>query len=84
MDRERDWIQSDLLFSGMAVAYADFDRPHAPKKAANATGDDIVTDGKITVVDLGTSKNPQQAPVLAPRSTGRLEMPQPQVQSRVP
>ena len=85
VDRERDWIQSDLLFSGMALAYADFDRPHAPKKAANATGDDIVSDGKITVVDLGTSKDPnQKGPVLAPRSTGKLEMPQPQVQSRVP
>jgi len=85
VDRERDWIQSDLLFSGMALAYADFDRPHAPKKAANATGDDIVSDGKITVVDLGTSKDPnQKGPVLAPRSTGKVEMPQPQVQSRVP
>jgi|HubBroStandDraft_6_1064221.scaffolds.fasta_scaffold13980_2 hypothetical protein len=68
IDRERDWIQSDLLFSGMAVAYLDVDRPHAPKKASNATGDDIVTDGKITVVDLGASKKPQQAPVLAPRT----------------
>jgi LssY C-terminus len=68
IDRERDWIQSDLLFSGMAVAYLDVDRPHAPKKASNATGDDIVTDGKITVVDLGAPKKPQQEPVLAPRT----------------
>ena len=67
IDRERDWIQSDLLFTGMAVAYLDVDRPHAPKKAANATGDVIVTDGKITIVDLGASKNPQQAPKLAAR-----------------
>lgn len=68
IDRERDWIQSDLLFSGMAVAYLDVDRPHAPKKASNATGDDIVTDGKITVVDLGASRKPQPARVLAPRT----------------
>ena len=68
IDRERDWIQSDLLFSGMAVAYLDVDRPHAPKKASNATGDGIVTDGKITVVDLGASRKPRQAPVLAPRT----------------
>jgi hypothetical protein len=68
VDRERDWIQSDLLFSGMAVAYADIERPHAPRKAANATGDDIVTDGKITVVDLGTSKDQDHnGPALAPR-----------------
>ena len=67
IDRERDWIQSDLLFTGMAVAYLDVDRPHAPKKAANATGDAIVTDGKITIVDLGGSKSPQQEPKLAAR-----------------
>src|SRR5215470_4670906 len=71
VDRERDWIQSDLLFSGMAIAYADMDRPHAPKRAANATGDDIVTDGKITVVDLGLSKDrDQKGPALTPRATG--------------
>jgi hypothetical protein len=72
VDRERDWIQSDLLFSGIAIAYDDVDRPHAPKKASNATGDDIVTDGKITIVDLGTSKDhDQQGPALVPRPTGK-------------
>jgi len=71
VDRERDWIQSDLLFSGIAVAYADINRPHAPKKASNATGDDIVTDGKITVVNLGLLKErDQKGPALTPRSTG--------------
>jgi len=68
VDRERDWIQSDLLFSGIAIGYADIDRPHAPKRASNATGDDLVTDGKITVVDLGTSKeHDHQGPALVPR-----------------
>jgi len=68
VDRERDWIQSDLLFSGTAIGYADIERPQAPKRASNATGDDIVTDGKITVLDLGTSKDrDQQGPALAPR-----------------
>jgi hypothetical protein len=72
VDRERDWIQTDLLFSGTAIGYADIERPRAPKKAANATGDDIVTDGKITVVDLGTSKDrDEKGPALAPRSTGQ-------------
>ena len=68
MDRERDWIQSDLLFSGIAIGYADIERPRAPKRASNATGDDIVTDGKITVVDLRTSKDhDQQGPAWVPR-----------------
>ena len=58
IDRERDWIETDLLFIGTAVAYADIDRPQAPRKAANATGDEIVTDGKMSVVDLGPAKAP--------------------------
>ncbi len=57
IDRERDWIETDLLFIGTAVAYAEVDRPQAPRRAANATGDDIVTDGKMAVVDLGPAKN---------------------------
>ena len=40
------------------MAYIDVDRPAAPRKAANATGDDIVTDGKMSVVDLGLAKVP--------------------------
>jgi len=52
-DRERDWIQSDLLFAGTAVGYANVGRPNAPTKTANATGDQIVTDGKMAVVALG-------------------------------
>jgi hypothetical protein len=55
IDRERDWVATDLLFAGTAVAYADVDRPAAPKKAANATGDQILTDGKMSVLELGGS-----------------------------
>jgi hypothetical protein len=58
IDRERDWIETDLLFAGTAIAYADVDRPTAPRKAANATGDDILTDGKISIVQLGPAKAP--------------------------
>ena len=39
-------------------------------KASNATGDDMVTDGKMSVVELATMKAPMQetsAPVLKPR-----------------
>ena len=52
IDRERDWVETDLLYIGTAVAYADVDRPAAPKKAANATGDQILTDGKMSVLEL--------------------------------
>lgn len=50
--RERDWIESDLLFAGTAVGYANVDRPAAPRKLSNATGDDMVSDGKMAVVVL--------------------------------
>jgi hypothetical protein len=52
VDREREWVQTDLLFVGTGVAYVNVDRPTAPKKLSNATGDQIVTDGKIAVVQM--------------------------------
>ena len=68
VDRERDWVETDLLFVGTGVAYADVERPAAPKKLANATGDEIVTDGKLTVVQLATPKKPSDGKiVLTPR-----------------
>ena len=56
IDRERDWIETDLLFAGTALAYVDIDRPNAPRKINNATGDKILTDGKLSVVQLAHSK----------------------------
>ncbi len=56
IDRERNWVETDLLYIGAATAYADVDRPSAPRKIANATGDTIVTDGKIAVVQLANVK----------------------------
>ena len=57
IDRERDWVSTDLLFAGTAAAYADVDRPAAPRKTANATGDQILTDGKMSVLQLAQSKS---------------------------
>jgi hypothetical protein len=56
IDRERDWISTDLLFIGTAVGYADVGRPAAPRKTANATGDQILTDGKMSVLALSQPK----------------------------
>jgi hypothetical protein len=70
IDRERDWVEIDLLFVGTATAYVDVDRPQAPRKAANATGDDIVTDGKMSVVQLAAIKPKTEvtaAPALSTR-----------------
>jgi hypothetical protein len=56
IDRERDWVETDLFFVGTAEAYAEVDRPNALRTLSNATGDQIVTEGKISVVQLATSK----------------------------
>jgi ankyrin repeat protein len=70
IDREREWIETDLLYKGTATSYALVDRPHAPKKAANATGDELLTDGRVAIVELGPTKpnilNPP-SPVLQSR-----------------
>ncbi len=58
IDRERDWVETDLLFVGTAVAYAEVDRPNALRTLSNATGDQIVTDGKMSVVQLAPAKTP--------------------------
>jgi len=69
IDRERDWVETDLLFAGTASGYVNVDRPNAPRKAANATGDDIVTDGKISVVQVAAPNRPDggSAPALTER-----------------
>jgi hypothetical protein len=56
IDREREWIETDLLYAGTATSYALVDRPQIPKRTGNATGDEILTDGQISVVELGRTK----------------------------
>jgi hypothetical protein len=56
VDREREWIEADLLYAGTATSYALVDRSHVPKTTANATGDVITTDGQLSVLELGTTK----------------------------
>jgi ankyrin repeat protein len=61
VDRERDWVATDILFAVPAVSYADIDRPAAPHKLGNATGDTIVTDGKVSVLQLAAIEPPSNA-----------------------
>lgn len=52
-----DMIDVDnARFAGTAVGYIDIQRPSAPRKASNATGDGIVSDGAMTVVKIGPLK----------------------------
>jgi hypothetical protein len=56
IDREREWIETDLLFKGTATSYALVDRPHIPKKTTNATGDELLTDGQLSILEIGNTK----------------------------
>lgn len=58
VDRERDWIKTDLLYNEMATGYAYVPRPDAPKVTTNGTGDEMLTDGNMLVVQLGQPKSP--------------------------
>jgi hypothetical protein len=50
IDRERAKIVSDLLLTGRVRSLALVDRPQVPRRTSNATGDDMITDGKMAVV----------------------------------
>jgi hypothetical protein len=50
IDRERAKIVSDLLFTGRVRSLALVERPEVPKRTSNATGDEMITDGRMAVV----------------------------------
>jgi hypothetical protein len=52
IDRERQKIADDLLFTGVATGYTLIERPDAPTRAGNATGDEIRTDGRMMVLHM--------------------------------
>jgi hypothetical protein len=52
IDRERAKVVNDLIFGGKVKGLALVGRPAVPKETRNATGDDVVTDGRIAVLLL--------------------------------
>jgi hypothetical protein len=50
IDMERAKVISDLEFSGHAKLLDLVDRPAVPKEGSNATGDQLLTDGKMAVL----------------------------------
>jgi len=50
IDRERDKIAADLMFTGLPRGLCWLDRPDLPRTAKNATGDDLITDGRMLVL----------------------------------
>ena len=68
IDREQQKIADDLLFTGVATGYSLVERPAAPTRAGNATGDELRTDGRMMVLHLtGERKAARTAARLSPR-----------------
>lgn len=52
IDRERSKVVNDLLFTGKVQALSLVERPAVPKTATNATGDQLITDGNMAVLEF--------------------------------
>lgn len=63
IDKERQKIADDLLFTGVATGYTLVDRPDAPTRAGNATGDELRTDGRMMVLHMTGERKTQKAPL---------------------
>jgi hypothetical protein len=49
IDLERAKVRMDLLFTGSVKGHSMVDRPGIPNESQNATGDKLLTDGKLAV-----------------------------------
>ena len=52
IDRERDKVVNDLLFTGRVGGFNLVERPAVPRQGRNSTGDPFETDGRIAVLLL--------------------------------
>jgi hypothetical protein len=59
VDQERDKVAYDLAFSSCGNILDWTDRPDAPRFASNATGDPIVTDGRMVAIELNDCEAPR-------------------------
>jgi hypothetical protein len=55
IDEERGKVVSDFLFTGAVKSLALVDRPKVPTESMNATGDKLLTDGRMAVLVLGVA-----------------------------
>ena len=59
VDQERDKVAYDLAFSSCGNLLDWTDRPDFPRFTRNATGDPIVTDGRMVVIELNDCDSPR-------------------------
>jgi hypothetical protein len=72
VDRERDKVAYDLAFTSCGNVLDWTERTDFPRSASNATGDPIVTDGRMVVIEL----NDCQAPRLSTETIDRTPVPE--------
>jgi opacity protein-like surface antigen len=61
IDNERAKVVNDLIFTGCVSNVQLVARPWIPKDAKNGTGEDLITDERIAVLQLNDCKGSQQA-----------------------
>jgi len=66
IDEEREKVLNDLILTGCVTGVDLIARPWVPLDAFNATGDKLVTDGRIALVRLNDCANPTRDDVPAP------------------
>jgi LssY C-terminus len=66
IDEERGKVIDDLWLTGCVDSVSFIDRPWVPRDAKNATGDTLITDGRIAVVRLNACTDPHRADVPDP------------------
>ena len=65
IDNERAKVANDLIFTGCVSHVQLVARPWIPKDAKNGTGEDLITDGRIAVLELNDCHDPQNTVQLA-------------------
>jgi len=75
IDAERDKVMHDLVVTGCVAAVQLVERPWVPLDARNATGDALLTDGRIAVIKLNGCTAPQRADEPLPEAPSVGEKP---------
>jgi LssY-like putative type I secretion system component LssY len=61
IDEEREKVAYDLILTGCVDAIGYLDRPWIPRDARNATGDALLTDGRVAILKLNACAAPRRA-----------------------
>ncbi|MEO6965079.1 MAG: LssY C-terminal domain-containing protein [Acidobacteriaceae bacterium] len=60
IDNERAKVVNDLILTGCVTGVQLVERPWVPRDAKNGTGEDLITDGKVAVLELDGCEAPDK------------------------